>query len=82
MMTPPDWCSKAVAHRAAPPSATDGIDADIARGMGATSVNPLQAASAVGRGPNPLMIGEFAHPNIGNLIRSADKQGAKTSDGQ
>ena len=74
-----DRYSDAVAHRAVPSSVSVNTG-DIARGMGATPVNPQQAASAVGRGPNPQMIGESAHHTIGNLMRSADGQGAKTLD--
>ena len=53
--------SKAMAHGAAPASATDGSTSDIARGMGRNPVNPLQATSAVGRGANLQQIGESPH---------------------
>ena len=74
-----DRYSDAVAHRAVPSSVSVSTG-DIARGMGATPVNPHQAASAVGRGQNPWMIGESMLTTIGNLQESADAKKIKTSD--
>ena len=79
ILTSPDGCSKAVARRATPTSAADGIDSDIARGMGHDTVNPQPATSAVGRGANPQMIGESTLTLIGNQQEIADA--IKTSDG-
>ena len=56
-----DGCSKAVARRAAPASATDCLITDIARGMGQNPVNPLNVTSAMGRGGNHSKIGESPH---------------------
>ena len=82
MLMSPDGCSKAVARRAAlTPSADVRLCDNIARGMGATSVNPQQATSAVGRGPNPSEIGESMLTIIGNLHEIDDANGTKTSDG-
>ena len=68
---------------AAPPSVSVRDTGDIARGMGATvaPVNPQQAASAVGRGPMPLKIGESTLTNIGILQEIANNYEANTSDG-
>ena len=78
-----DGYSDAVAHRAVPtPSAINGPIIDITRGMGLRPVNPQKAASVVERGANQPMIGEFAHPNIGNQREIPDARGDKTSDGQ
>ena len=72
--------SDAVAHRAVPTPSANGNHTDIARGMGATSVNPQKAASAVGRGPIPQKIGESAHHFIGYLQEIGVTNGNKTSD--
>ena len=56
-----DGCSHAVALGAAPASATDGFNSDIARGMGLPPVNPLMVTSAMGRGADHHEIGESPH---------------------
>ena len=71
MSSSPHGYSEAVAHRAVPTPSANGDHTDIARGMGATPVNPQTVTSAVGRGPIPSKIGEFVHPFVD-----------KTSDGQ
>ena len=74
-----DGYSDAVALRAVPSSAAHTLEPDIARGMGATPVNPQQATSAVGRELKSPMIGESAHHFIGYQQESAYVD--KTSDG-
>ena len=56
-----DGCSNAVAREAAPSSATDGTDVDIAQRMPSGAVNLKQVASAMGRGPTQNDDGESAH---------------------
>ena len=68
----PDGCFNTVAREATPTPSVNVRNGDIARGMGATPVNPPTADSAVGRGPNPLQIGESIHHNLGNLQEIGD----------
>ena len=69
-----------MAREAAPTTSVSVNTGDIARGMGESPVNPQKAASAVGRGANPPMIGESAHHFIGYLQEIGVTNGNKTSD--
>ena len=78
----PYGCLNTVAREAAPTPSVRVRIGDIARGMGATSVNPPTATSAVGQGLNLSMIGESMLTSIGSLQEINDAQIDKTSDGR
>ena len=76
-----DGCSKAVAHGAAPASATDDVISDIARGMALQPVNPLQVASGMGRGADLDMICESCNHRLEDT-RADEQLQHGTPDGQ
>ena len=66
-----------MARRAAPTSATDGIESNIARGMALCPVNPPQVTSGMGRGSDLYEIGESRHLGLedGRAIGHQDDDG-------